>query len=112
VLVVAVLLVAALLGAGGGDSPRPATVVVQSDSDARILPLDAAGRLEARGPLGISIVEVEAGRARVLASPCAQQICVRRGWLDGAGDIAACVPNRLVVRLEGPAGADFDGVSH
>ena len=112
VLVTAVLLAAAGLLAvrPGGGTPRSARVQV-GDEVVHMLPLDRAARVEVSGPVGVSRVAVEDGRVRVLDSSCVQRICVRRGWLREVGDVAACVPNRLVVRVEGEGRRPFDGVS-
>lgn len=48
------------------------------------------------GPLGITQVEIRAGRVRVAADPGPQQICVRQGWLS-PGQTALCLPNRVSV---------------
>ncbi len=77
----------------------------------RLLPLSEAARIEVPGPAGASEVVVDGSRVRVAASPCARRICVRRGWLRAVGDVAVCVPNHLVVRVEGEGGPAFDGVS-
>ena len=112
VLVAAVLLTAAglLVARPGGGTPRTARVQV-GDEVVHLLPLEEEARVEVTGPVGVSRVAVEEGRARVLDSPCVQQICVRRGWLREVGDLAVCVPNRLVVRVEGEGKRSFDGVS-
>ncbi len=48
------------------------------------------------GPLGVTVVEIRAGRVRVAADPSPRQICVRQGWLK-AGETAVCLPNRVSV---------------
>ena len=108
----AVLLAAAVLLVvrPGGGPPRTARVQVAGEV-ARFLPLHEPARIDVAGPAGGSVVAVGDGRVRVLASSCAQQICVRRGWLREVGEVAVCVPNRLVVRVEGEGGPSFDGVS-
>lgn len=53
------------------------------------------------GPLGETVLQIQDGRVRVLASPCAQKICLRAGWLELAGAATACVPNRVSVALLG-----------
>lgn len=53
------------------------------------------------GPLGTTVVEIRGGRARIVQSPCRRKLCIRAGWLDAAGDVAACVPNRVSVALLG-----------
>lgn len=62
------------------------------------------------GPLGETVIEIRDGRARVLRSPCTRKICLRAGWLDAAGDAAACVPNRVSIALLGDD-ARFDAIN-
>ena len=112
VLVAVVLAVAAalLVSRPGGGTPRSASVQVGGEV-VRRLPLDEGVHIEVAGRAGVSEVVVDGGRVRVLDSPCARRICVRRGWLRAVGDVAVCVPNQLVVRVEGEGGPSFDGVS-
>lgn len=62
------------------------------------------------GPLGETILQIRDGRVRVVSSPCTQKICVRAGWLEEAGEAAACVPNRVSVALLG-ADPRFDAIN-
>lgn len=57
--------------------------------------------LSAHGPLGDSVIEINQGRARFVSSPCRGQVCVHSGWLQAAGEIAACLPNRISLTLHG-----------
>lgn len=43
------------------------------------------------------VVQVEPGRIRFLKSDCRDQICVKAGWLDKEGDLAACLPNKAII---------------
>ena len=111
ILVGALVAAAVLAISRPGDAGKPDRVVVSvSGERVHALPLDAPLQLQVRGPLGVSAIEVQPGRARIVSSPCREQVCVRRGWLRRGGDLAVCVPNHLVVRLAGAASA-FDGVS-
>jgi len=61
-----------------------------------------------KGPLGTSIIEVNSNRIRFKQSPCNKKYCVLSGWHQLSGDIAACVPNHIVVRVNGtPHGYDM-----
>lgn len=53
------------------------------------------------GPLGITRIAVEAGRARVVADPGPRQYCVKQGWLMRPGEIAICAPNRVSLQITG-----------
>lgn len=63
------------------------------------------------GPLGVTVVRVAAGRARVESDPGPRQICVHQGWLDRPGQMAVCLPNRTSIELTGSALA-FDSLSY
>jgi len=77
-------------------------VQVQTGNDAPVTaPLAADRTLQAHGPLGNSVIEVSKGRARFLSSPCAGQACVHSGWLQAAGEVAACLPNRVSLQIVG-----------
>jgi hypothetical protein len=113
VLMGAVALLAAALFAlqGRGDSP-PARVSVTGARGHVELSLGPERRLEVEGPIGISLVETGHGRARIAASPCPHQVCVRRGWIGETGEVAVCVPNRLVLQILGrPSPGQLDGVT-
>ncbi len=48
-----------------------------------------------------NVVAVEPGRIRVESASCPDQVCVHQGWVsDGAAPLV-CLPNGLVIQLEG-----------
>lgn len=53
-------------------------------------------------------LEVGSGKIRFLASTCRDKICVHSGWLSRPGETAACLPNRVAVRLAGAGGQKAD----
>lgn len=55
-----------------------------------------------KGNLGESHFEVLDGKIRFVSSPCDGKQCVYTGWISQSGDIAACVPNGVSVRILGP----------
>ncbi len=46
-------------------------------------------------------LEIADGRVRVSASACPDQVCVHSGWLSHNGQVAACVPAGVSVRVVG-----------
>jgi len=44
---------------------------------------------------------VEKGRIRFEESDCPDLVCVHTGWLDERGSSAACLPNKVVVVIQG-----------
>lgn len=65
---------------------------------------------QAKGELGISEIVIDAQGARIVSSPCATQRCVLSGAHKHAGDMVACVPNRILVALRGRGETAFDAV--
>jgi len=64
------------------------------------------------GPLGETAITVEDGSVRIADSPCPTHYCIRMGRLKHRGEIAVCVPNRVVVSIKGGREGDsFDGVT-
>lgn len=55
-------------------------------------------------------LELEDNRIRVLHSDCPSQDCVRTGWVSRSGGQIVCLPNRLVVSLQGTEAPEVDGV--
>lgn len=88
-----------------GKSP-PAQAQVRMDG--RIvaeLPLTGTHRIAIDGALarlGPTVIEVDAGRARIAADPGPRQYCVQQGWLSRTGSIAVCAPSRVTLQLVGP----------
>ena len=64
------------------------------------------------GPAGANTIEVEPGRIRVSHADCPDQICVRQGWISDGVVPIVCLPNELVIQLEGAGNElELDGVS-
>lgn len=64
------------------------------------------------GPAGTNTVQVEPGRICVSHADCPDQVCVHQGWISTGVAPIVCLPNRLVIQIEGQAGqTDIDGVA-
>ncbi len=74
------------------------------------LPLAADRQLEVSGLIGTSVISIREGRARFIDSPCVARYCVHAGWLASAGDVAACLPNGVVLEITG-SDAAYDALS-
>jgi len=66
--------------------------------------------LQVEGELGLSDIMIDQQGARIASSPCASQRCVLSGPHRHAGDIIACVPNRILITLRGHAQSRFDAI--
>lgn len=61
--------------------------------------------------LGISVIEIDFGKARVKSDFSAKQYCVKQGWLKKSGDIAICAPTRISLRIAARAKV-YDSLSY
>lgn len=112
----AVLICASLLwlvlptGAAGGGVP--AAVVYHSGRVVATLPLDRPAARSFAFEAGRITVEVVPGKgAHISDSNCPEKICMHEGWVGGAGETIVCLPNKLVVQIEG-AKKEYDAVTY
>lgn len=74
------------------------------------MPMDRDDTRTVQGLRGRVVVVVHDGTARVAESSCRDQICVRSGSIASPGDAIACVPNGVVVTIEGAGGDELDAL--
>jgi len=113
-LVVALLAIAAAGLARLASAPGGGRVVV-TDGERTVLtaPLDSHNSFELNGPLGLSRLEIDERGARITAAPCPRRVCLTMGPIRQSGELIACIPNRILVRVEatGIQEAAFDLIS-
>lgn len=111
ILLLAAGLVGASFGAFWGPRGQGHEVLVTVDRDhATTLPLDQDGTFDIDGRLGVSTIMVDGGRVRFMDSPCPGRYCVHSGWLSFSGEVAACLPNGVVVEVLGGE-REFDAIN-
>lgn len=90
-----------------------ATVVLDGETIAQydLTTLTEPVTLEVDGASYPLTIQAEPGRIRILESSCPGQDCVHTGWADQAGQQIICLPNRLVISLEGSTTEDIDAVT-
>lgn len=97
-----------LLWRGG---PAEKAIVKRDGTVVAELPLNITKRIEVEGALGVSVIEVQPGRARVAADPGPRQYCVKQGWLTQANAVAICAPNHVTLALVGRHGG-YDSLNY
>jgi hypothetical protein len=80
-------------------------LVTVSREQVAALPLSRDGVAVVHGRIGDVRLEVRDGAVRVAASSCRNKVCVAMGAKRRRGEVIACVPNDLVVRVVGGAAA-------
>jgi hypothetical protein len=109
VLLFAAVIALAVPKTAGG---RPERAEVEARGKfAASLDLERDGVSEVEGPLGVTRIEVNGGRVRVLSSPCPRQACRHGGWIGAVGEMLVCLPNEIVIRLPGQRAGAIDAVS-
>lgn len=96
------LLVCAALFRQAALAPPGRTLIVEKSG--RVIftaPLDQPRTAVLKGPLGETLVRIEDGHACVVSSPCRNQVCIGMGRITRSGQMLACVPNGILVRIEG-----------
>jgi hypothetical protein len=61
---------------------------------------------------GKVVIEVKDGKVRVAESSCVQKICVNTGWISRPGQNIICLPNKVLVTIEGKENSKTDAVSY
>jgi hypothetical protein len=51
-------------------------------------------------------IRAEKGKIRFIEADCPDKVCVHTGWLTKAGQTAACIPNRVLIKIVGESEQD------
>ncbi len=66
--------------------------------------------IDVKGKLGITQVEIRDGRAHIRRSPCLNKVCIKSGYIQYTDRLAACIPNRVVVKIRGTSHNGVDAI--
>ena len=90
--------------------PPGRRVIVERDGKVVFTaPLDRDRVFAVSGPLGATQLAIHQGGVRIEDSPCPHKVCIGMGRIDRRGEIIACVPNHLLVRIDGGPQGDRTG---
>lgn len=104
----------AILTAKGGAAGRVARIYQQGRliEEIDLSRVSAAYEFTLRSEAGENSVMVKKGAICISAADCADQTCVRQGWLTGGLAPIVCLPHEIIIRLESPdSDAEFDAVA-
>ena len=86
------------------------TVTVQVDGKVLFeLPLGEDAELVLGEGGHTNTLVIRDGKAQVAEASCPDQICVRQGAIQYAGESIVCLPHKLVVTVQGGAAGGVDG---
>lgn len=63
------------------------------------------------GHIESNVVIIKDGKVKVKSATCGNQVCVKHSQIDEAGESIICLPNKMVVRIEGKGGDGYDSIS-
>ena len=95
------------VAAAAGDEKASVLVVTAPSGEYRYA-LDKNVSAAIGGALGDSVIAIENGRARFIDSPCDNKLCVLHAPLSDSGHWSACLPNQIMLRIEGNSDQDID----
>ena len=107
-LVVGLILLLFSLTYGFSSSERYVAII--GNDTYEIYDVEVNRVVEVEGPVGMTRVVIEDGKAWVEDSDCREKICIKMGTLSRPGEEAVCLPNRIIVQMKGERGG-IDGVS-
>ena len=87
----------AAYGPGGGQT----SAVIKGPGGEWLYPLSSDREVRVPGPLGITVVEIRGKSVRIADSPCPNKTCIAAGAIDKPGQWLACLPNQVLVSIEG-----------
>ena len=58
-----------------------------------------------------NVVTIDNGSVSVSEASCKNQVCVRHGSISHPGESIVCLPNRLIVSIEGGEGGGYDSIT-
>ncbi len=70
------------------------------------LPLDHEDYITISGTLGPVLIGIDGYGIRILDSRCPHGLCKRMGSIQKSGDWIACIPNKLIIRIQGASDVD------
>ena len=78
-----------------------AQVLIRGQRSEWSFPISAEETVIVSGPLGNTIVRISGNYAWVESSPCDNQTCIASGNIYKLGQWAACLPNNVLLIIEG-----------
>jgi Uncharacterized protein conserved in bacteria len=84
-----------------GPRADAAKVVIKAQGGEYIYPLSSDREIQVPGPLGVTLVEIKDKAVHIEDSPCPNKTCIAAGSVSEAGQWIACLPNQVLVRIEG-----------
>lgn len=73
---------------------------IESNGNKHLYQKKSKETITLKGPIGETTIEINSGIAKITKSDCKDQICVQMGNVFKHGQIAACLPNKIILGIE------------
>ncbi len=73
-------------------------------------PLDVDQEVEIPADYGTSLLVIKDGQAKMISAGCPDKICVDHNAISQNYDKIVCIPNQIIVKIEGAEDADIDSI--
>ena len=100
VILVALVLAVSVFVFTRKDGEQPTAAVITCDGQEQRITLPANEQISVNGV----VIEVDGYTAYVKESDCPDKTCVKTGLLTLTGERSVCLPNRVILSLEGDGG--------
>ncbi len=87
------------------------TVTIRTENKEYRYALSKDQILEIEGFDGHTEIEIKDGKVRVLSSSCKNKDCIKRGTIEKNGESIVCLPNKVVIMIEGSGEEEIDAIS-
>lgn len=111
IAVFTVVIALGVLVFASGFSPQGQGLMLEVEANGKryLYRLDQDLRLDFPGPAGLSTVEIHDHQAAFVEAPCPDKLCIHQGRLKTANAWAACLPNRVIIRIVGSTSIEDEG---
>ena len=75
------------------------------------LPLQEDTVYTVEGEEGYNLVVIQNEQVFIQEADCKNQLCVKQGRIQYAGESIVCLPHQLIVEIVGPKGPSVDGIT-
>ena len=63
------------------------------------------------GAIGATYIRIREGFLWITEAPCPHKDCMRMGKISHAGEIIVCIPNKILIKVEGEVEDTLDGIT-
>lgn len=86
-------------------------VVSVDGADTQTYALSEERSVEIKSGEGSLTLEISGGEAFVSEADCPDKLCVRQHPVSHRGETIACLPNRILIRIEGGSSSGYDAIA-